>query len=981
MARSFTLSVANVRENAQNAIYPNIRNINNAQDLAKALMYDHTEGLFKGNHRKNDNFIKSNCIILDFDNTHSEDSQEWKTPEDIRKSLPDIEFYSCYSRNHMKQKGDKSPRPKFHIYMPFDTEITDASQIRAIKERILKFFPYADLAVKDAARLIFGVYNPDILYFDGVKDIITFLNEQHTQEPESSQCEISANVEKAERIQPIQEKPREYTAPTQQHKTQQSEIIPEGTRNSTLYKKGIHIFLIAKTGENAKKMFDNECQKCKPRLPDEECARIWQSLINSDIAKLKRLALKLGDRGQYISQAKSITKNENKIKMVCSAVFEPELMKEINRIAIKFLLQYKREDTARQRFWQETSKFIDSLGADTIQEVWNNARIYPPVQLAFLAREYKDFRSEYEKIAAEITDDKEQISSIWDKENGNKTEQKEGRSKYADFFSRSKEKTPLNIRAVEQALSDLGITARLNVITQKLEVDGIPENNPYVSDKFHTLSKARQRRIAINALVGILSPYLQDLDYSVSLPMLKGYISTIANINAYNPVAEMFMSQEWDGQDRIAEIYKIMGINTNAMYCQLVKKWLIQAVAMALNDEGSYGCDFVLTLQGRQGIGKTEFFRNIAIRPEWFISGADIDVRNKDSVITATTHWVCEIGEADATFKHEQAQLKSFISANESEYRMPYGESYDNRPRRTVFGATVNPEQFIKDTTGGSRRWATIRVNYIDSAKMRALPESWYIQLWAQVYNLFLNNPEGYRIESDDRAFIEQENQTAAEPLEGEAELENYLKWEADISEWKYSTPTEFLNKLAEEAKFRNQKLTPKVIGKALTKKAEYDSRLKPKKSNRGKAYLLPPFRNSSDSLCIIEENMKETDSHIPPAVAEEKSIQQEQRQISFSDTKINLTAYEFGKMNFLNMTYREIQNIYFTRLNDKEREKIGFKPVYIFVDIKPEGHGIFSVEKLNRFNTACKIYEDNSLHDEDGNISGYVINGVYKAS
>ena len=67
----------------------------------------------------------------------------------------------------------------------------------------------------------------------------------------------------------------------------------------------------------------------------------------------------------------------------------------------------------------------------------------------------------------------------------------------------------------------------------------------------------------------------------MSLPMLRGYINTIADTYAYNPVEDMLKSQEWDGYDRITELYKIMGISDNYMYCQLVKK---MATSSCCND-------------------------------------------------------------------------------------------------------------------------------------------------------------------------------------------------------------------------------------------------------------------------------------------------------------------------------------------------------------------------------------------------------------
>ena len=269
--------------------------------------------------------------------------------------------------------------------------------------------------------------------------------------------------------------------------------------------------------------------------------------------------------------------------------------------------------------------------------------------------------------------------------------------------------------------------------------------------------------------------------------------------------------------------------------------------------------------------------------------------RDKDSIISALTHWICEIGEADATFKHEQAQLKSFITANIATYRVPYGENYEERPRRTVFAATVNPAEFLKDTTGGTRRWATIRISRIDSAKMRALPEDWYIQMWVQVYNLFLQNNDGYRLADDERAFMEQENRTAAEPLKGETEVLEYLDWNADLSKWQYMTPSQFL------VKTRITGLRPEHIGKALAKIAKYEKKIDVKRRKQGVVYLLPPLLNMEANLKISDADLIDT-----PENFEDDKVGHILLDFVFANTSLEETTRE----KIMKLSKKEQQNL-----------------------------------------------------------------------
>ena len=108
-----TLHYSTICQNEKNAVYPHKSTINSIVDLETVVSYDHVCAEYKDGYRKNSNFIQSNCSMFDVDNTETDNPDEWITPEHVREAFPDVPFYVSYSRNHMKQKGDKAPRPKF----------------------------------------------------------------------------------------------------------------------------------------------------------------------------------------------------------------------------------------------------------------------------------------------------------------------------------------------------------------------------------------------------------------------------------------------------------------------------------------------------------------------------------------------------------------------------------------------------------------------------------------------------------------------------------------------------------------------------------------------------------------------------------------------------------------------------------------------------------------------------------------------------
>ena len=191
---------------------------------------------------------------------------------------------------------------------------------------------------------------------------------------------------------------------------------------------------------------------------------------------------------------------------------------------------------------------------------------------------------------------------------------------------------PLTLERLIQALSELKITVRLNLITREMEVLGLPAVfNP-------------------EGLAGNAHIILHDLlkrRYRCTKDLVADLLGLVAGQNRYNPVLDYFQSLTWDERDRMLELFSILGLrDEDWLSMELVMKWSLQCVAMAANDlEGAYGADGVLVLQGPQGIGKTTFARTMAVKPMFFKAGQYIDPRDKDTTRRLTSTWIAELGE------------------------------------------------------------------------------------------------------------------------------------------------------------------------------------------------------------------------------------------------------------------------------------------------------------------------------------------------
>lgn len=254
---TFTLYTATCRGNAKNIFYPKAVSVTGSDSLKEAVKYDHVSARFKDGKRSNANFEFSNCLMFDCDNSHSENPADWVTPFELAMAFPDVEFAVVYSRNHMKQKGTKSARPKFHVYFGVPGVLTGSERTQ-LKKDILNEFPYFDNKALDDAHFFFGVENPKVKKYTGSITVYDYLNHDDFAE---------------------------WDAKTEQ--------IQEGSRNSTMS----HIAgkLIKRYGntESAYKLFLKASEKCNPPLPDDELNMIWSSA--------KKFGAKVSKQDGYIS--------------------------------------------------------------------------------------------------------------------------------------------------------------------------------------------------------------------------------------------------------------------------------------------------------------------------------------------------------------------------------------------------------------------------------------------------------------------------------------------------------------------------------------------------------------------------------------------------------------------------------------------------------------------------------------------------------
>ena len=118
--KTMTIYAAKVRGNEANCRYPTRIDLVDEEAAIKAFSYDTVFAEYRNNYRSKDNFIRSNTIPFDCDNDNSDTPCEWITEDDIAAFFSEVTYIIHYSRNHMKQKGERSARPRFHILFLID---------------------------------------------------------------------------------------------------------------------------------------------------------------------------------------------------------------------------------------------------------------------------------------------------------------------------------------------------------------------------------------------------------------------------------------------------------------------------------------------------------------------------------------------------------------------------------------------------------------------------------------------------------------------------------------------------------------------------------------------------------------------------------------------------------------------------------------------------------------------------------------------
>lgn len=242
-----TMYTATVAGQQNNTVYPNRHEVTTVADLEEVACLDHVVAEYQDGRRSSANFLASDCLVMDVDNSHTDNQADWITPEALAGRLPGVGFMTATSRNHIRVKGVQSARPRFHVYFPI-TPVTDADAYAGLKKQLAARFEFFDSNAVDAGRFIYGHLAPEVTSHDGDKLLDEWLVEA-----------VDADMFTA------------FDTATQ--------AIAPGARNATLSRFAGRVLVRYGDSPQARELFDRKAGLCEPPLPSVELEAIWASAL------------------------------------------------------------------------------------------------------------------------------------------------------------------------------------------------------------------------------------------------------------------------------------------------------------------------------------------------------------------------------------------------------------------------------------------------------------------------------------------------------------------------------------------------------------------------------------------------------------------------------------------------------------------------------------------------------------------------------
>jgi len=201
--------------------------------------------------------------------------------------------------------------------------------------------------------------------------------------------------------------------------------------------------------------------------------------------------------------------------------------------------------------------------------------------------------------------------------------------------------------------------------------------------------------------------YVQHFEFpTIGLELIRNAVDYRCQQIGVHPVIQYLDSLVWDGEYRMSYLFShYFDATANSVdYLQEISRCFLGSMVARIYDPGCK-CDYMVVLEGAQGIGKSQACRILG--GDWFGDNMPaLDGHNdKDVSAFLAGKWLVEDSELASHNRGEINRLKSFLSRQVEDYRRPYAKLPGQERRSCVLIGTTNEDTYLRDTTGGRRFW------------------------------------------------------------------------------------------------------------------------------------------------------------------------------------------------------------------------------------------------------------------------------------
>ena len=309
--------------------------------------------------------------------------------------------------------------------------------------------------------------------------------------------------------------------------------------------------------------------------------------------------------------------------------------------------------------------------------------------------------------------------------------------------------------------------------------------------------------------LNINSLFIELIQSGISITLNKLEILLKSHlIGKYNPIYNYFENlPKWNCENHIQKLANYITTTDNQSFQKHFEKWLTRAVLCSLK-KGYINKQCFVLFNTRQNSGKTSFLRFLIPTQLEKYYTEDIGI-DKDGLISLCKSMIINIDELSVMSKIDVNTLKSFISKNTINARLPYDRKSSLMHRTASFCGSTNRSDFLTDETG-SVRWQIFEVLEIDFNYSKEININ---QVWAQAYfNAFERKNYNPELTAEDIQENEKRNEKYKQvSLEQEIILTHFEKSENKID---FLTATDIMLSMNNALGVR---LNIIKIGKALT--------------------------------------------------------------------------------------------------------------------------------------------------------------------